>query len=156
MGAQLRLLRWFSSHNFYHVSKSSTYVANGSTFKIEYGSGPVSGFYSKNTVNIGGVSITDYTFAEVTNVSGLGISYSLEKNLTESAAWLDVPLPCSILWTEFVLQWKVWWMLARSPSSPSTLEIKIDGNIDHRWCQQRAQHGRLRVNELGEHQLLAS
>ena len=75
-------------------------------------------------MNIGGVSIADYTFAEVTNVSGLGISYSLEKILTESAAWLDVPLPCSILWTEFVLQWKVWWMLARSPSSPSTLEIK--------------------------------
>ena len=32
-----------------------------------------------DTVNIGGVSIADYTFAEVTNVSGLGISYSLEK-----------------------------------------------------------------------------
>ena len=63
-------------------------------------------FYSKDTVNIGGVSITDYTSAEVINVSELGISYSLE-NLTESAAWLDVPLPCSILWTEFVLQWKV-------------------------------------------------
>ena len=30
-------------------------------------------------MNIGGVSITDYTFAEVTNVSELGISYSLEK-----------------------------------------------------------------------------
>ena len=70
---------WFSSHNFYHESKSSTYVANGSTFKIEYGSGPVSGFYSKDTVNIGGVSIADYTFAEVTDVSGLGISYSLGK-----------------------------------------------------------------------------
>merc|ERR1719240_2502484 len=67
------------SHNFYHESKSSTYVANGSTFKIEYGSGPVSGFYSKDTVNIGGVSIADYTFAEVTDVSGLGISYSLGK-----------------------------------------------------------------------------
>ena len=79
MGAQLRWLRWVSSHNFYHESKSSTYVANGSTFKIEYDSGPASGFYSKDTVNIGGVSITDYFFAEVTNVSELGISYSLEK-----------------------------------------------------------------------------
>ena len=57
---------------FLPQSKSSTYVANGSTFKIEYGSEPVSGFYSKDTVNIGGVSITDYTFAEVTNVSELG------------------------------------------------------------------------------------
>ena len=57
---------------FLPQSKSSTYVANGSTFKIEYGSEPVSGFYSKDTVNIGGVSITDYTVAEVTNVSELG------------------------------------------------------------------------------------
>ena len=45
-------------------------------------------------------------FAEMTNVSGLGISYSLE-NLTESAAWLYDPLPRSILWTELILQWKV-------------------------------------------------
>ena len=36
-------------------------------------------FLLQDTVNIGGVSIADYTFAEVTNVSGLGISYSLEK-----------------------------------------------------------------------------
>ena len=79
MGAPLRLLRWFSSLNFYHESKSSTYVANGSTFKIEYGSGPVSDFYSEDIVNSDGVSIADYTFAEVTNVSGLGFSYSLGK-----------------------------------------------------------------------------
>ena len=59
-------------------------------FKIEHDSGPVSGFYSKDTMNIGGcVSITDYTLTEVIDVSGLGISCSLE-NLTESAAWLDV------------------------------------------------------------------
>ena len=102
--------------------------------QIEYDSGQC----QEDTVNIGGVSIADYTFAEVTNVSRLGISYSLGK-FAESAAWLDVPLPCSILWTEFVLQWKVWWMLAQSPSSPSTLEIKSI-KVDHRWCQQRALH----------------
>ena len=79
MGAQLRLLRWYSSHNFYHNCTSNTYVANDSTFRIEYGSGPVSGFYSEDTVNSDGVSIADYTFAEVTNVSGLGFSYSLGK-----------------------------------------------------------------------------
>ena len=80
MGAQLRLLPWYySSHNFYHSCKSNTYVANDSTFRFEYGSGPVSGFYSEVTVNSDGVSIANYTFAKVTNVSGLGFSYSLEK-----------------------------------------------------------------------------
>ena len=33
--------------------QSNTYVANDSTFRIEYGSGPVSGFYSEDTVNWG-------------------------------------------------------------------------------------------------------
>ena len=42
---------------------------NGSIFKTKYGSGTVSDFYSKNTLNIGRMSITDYTFADVTDVS---------------------------------------------------------------------------------------
>merc|ERR1719197_2248088 len=62
----------FSSHHYYDSSKSSSYVANGSTFNIQYGSGPVSGFYSRDTVTIGDVAITDYTFAEVDNTKGLG------------------------------------------------------------------------------------
>ena len=45
--------------------------------RIEYGSGPVSSFYSEDTVNGVGVSIANYTFTEVTKVSGLGCSYSL-------------------------------------------------------------------------------
>ena len=82
MGAQLRLLRWYSSHNFYHNYKSNTYVANDSTFRIGYGSGPVSGFYSEDTVNTVGVSIADYTFAEGTTVSGLGFR-TLWRNFDE-------------------------------------------------------------------------
>ena len=34
-------------------------------------------------MNSDGVSITDYNFAEVTNVSGLGYSYSLGGNFDE-------------------------------------------------------------------------
>ena len=44
--------------------------ANESIFKFKYGSGTVSDFYSKNTMNIGGMSMTDCTFAEVSDVSG--------------------------------------------------------------------------------------
>jgi len=63
---------WFSLHKHYDDSKSSTYVKNGSVFKIQYGSGPVSGFYSKDTITMGDVVISDYTFAEVDNTKGLG------------------------------------------------------------------------------------
>lgn len=63
---------WSSKHPAYDHSKSSTYVKNGSTFKIEYGSGPVSGIYSKDNINMGGNEIAAYTFAEVDNTKGLG------------------------------------------------------------------------------------
>merc|ERR1711907_25863 len=66
-----------SSHKYYDHSKSSTYVANGTVFNIQYGSGPVSGVYSADTISIGGIDITDYTFAEADNVKGLGPAYSV-------------------------------------------------------------------------------
>jgi len=66
-------------HQMYDHSKSSSYVANGTKFNIAYGSGPVAGFYSKDTVVIGDVPIKDYNFAEVNNVKGLGLMWMLGK-----------------------------------------------------------------------------
>jgi len=70
---------FLSSHKIYEHDKSSTYVANGTVFKIQYGSGPVSGFYSADTVAVAGVSIPKYTFAEVNDTKGLGIGYTIGK-----------------------------------------------------------------------------
>jgi len=64
-------------HYHYDDSKSSTYVKNGTKFAIQYGSGPVSGYYSADTVNVGGVDLADYTFAEVDDTSGLGPAWYL-------------------------------------------------------------------------------
>jgi len=66
-----------SKHKIYEHSKSSTYEANGTTFAIQYGSGPVSGFYSRDTVSVVGVTVADYLFAEVNDTKGLGIGYSI-------------------------------------------------------------------------------
>jgi len=66
----------------YKSSASSTYVANGTVFKIQYGSGPVSGIWSEDTVTMGGLPIKSQTFAEVEDASGLGmggLSYALGK-----------------------------------------------------------------------------
>lgn len=70
---------WSSKHPAYEHSKSSSYVANGSDFNIQYGSGPVSGFYSQDTVHAGGVDILGYTFAEVNNTKGLGAAWKAGK-----------------------------------------------------------------------------
>jgi len=67
---------FLTSHNLYHSKKSSTHKANGTKFNIEYGSGPVAGFYSTDSMTIGNVKTDDYLFAEVTDVSGLGLGYN--------------------------------------------------------------------------------
>jgi len=68
---------FLSPHKHYDDTKSSTYVKNGSVFKIQYGNGPVSGFYSDDTIHIGDVDIPDYTFAEVDNTKGLGPAWAV-------------------------------------------------------------------------------
>ena len=66
-------------HHKYNPAKSSTYTPNGTAWDILYGSGPVSGFLSADTVTVGGVSVPAATFAEVDNATGLGLAYSVGK-----------------------------------------------------------------------------
>jgi hypothetical protein len=63
----------------YDHSKSSTYIANGTEFKIEYGSGPVAGFFSQDSVEVGSATVRNVLFAEVTDVSGLGLAFKVGK-----------------------------------------------------------------------------
>jgi hypothetical protein len=66
-------------HAKYDASKSSTYIANGTTFDIEYGSGPVSGYQSVDNMNMGSLVVNQQEFAEVTNAEGLGAAYKMGK-----------------------------------------------------------------------------
>jgi len=68
-----------SHHKMYDHSKSSSYQANGTKFNIAYGSGPVAGFYSEDTVTMGDVPVPKYKFAEVNNVKGLGPMWLMGK-----------------------------------------------------------------------------
>jgi C1A family cysteine protease len=63
----------------YQSSKSSTYVANGTEFKIMYGSGPVSGIWSEDSFSIAGITAEKQLFAEVENAGGLGLAYGIGK-----------------------------------------------------------------------------
>jgi hypothetical protein len=66
-------------HKRYTSSASSSYIANGTSFNIRYGSGPVSGFQSVDDLNIGGLIVKNQEFAEVTDAKGLGLGYLIGK-----------------------------------------------------------------------------
>lgn len=66
------------SKRLYDPARSSTYEADGSSFSILYGSGPVSGHYSYDTINIGGYQAPRFAFGEAEVVSGLGRMYQLD------------------------------------------------------------------------------
>jgi len=70
---------FLTKHALYDHSKSSTYKPNGTAFAIQYGSGPVSGYYSRDTFSVDKMSVPDYLFAEVNTTKGLGIAYYLAK-----------------------------------------------------------------------------
>lgn len=63
----------------YDSSQSVTYVANGTDFAIQYGSGPVSGYWSHDDLLMGGALVKQQQFAEVTDASGLGAAFQAGK-----------------------------------------------------------------------------
>jgi saccharopepsin len=56
-------------HSRYSSKNSSTYVADGADFEIQYGSGGVKGFQSKDVVTMGDAHAT-MSFGEIKNTSG--------------------------------------------------------------------------------------
>ena len=63
-------------HDKYDSSASSTYMANGTTFKIQYGSGAVAGFLSADNLGVAGVTVQKQTFAEVTTEPFLPFAFA--------------------------------------------------------------------------------
>merc|ERR1712178_397658 len=55
--------------NKYRSGNSSTSEENGDEIVIQYGSGNIKGFFSKDTLNIAGVDVTGVDFGEVTKLS---------------------------------------------------------------------------------------
>lgn len=69
----------FTRHRTYDHTKSTSYHKNGTVFQIMYGSGPVSGVFSRDDVQLGSIALKNYNFAEVDNTAGLGIGYYIGK-----------------------------------------------------------------------------
>lgn len=54
-------------HNKYHSEASSSYKDDGREFAIQYGSGALTGFLSRDVLHIGGLEIENQIFAEAVN-----------------------------------------------------------------------------------------
>eukprot|EP00397_Hematodinium_sp_SG-2012_P015412 GEMP01015692.1.p1 GENE.GEMP01015692.1~~GEMP01015692.1.p1 ORF type:complete len:389 (+),score=93.21 GEMP01015692.1:72-1238(+) len=61
----------------YVSAQSSSYKANGTKFEIQYGSGPVSGFLSVDDLHFTDSKVPAVTFAEIVDVTGLGVAYTM-------------------------------------------------------------------------------
>ncbi|PIA60664.1 hypothetical protein AQUCO_00300292v1 [Aquilegia coerulea] len=53
-------------HSRYKSSKSSTYIKNGKSCAIQYGSGSISGFFSEDNVQVADLVVKDQVFIEAT------------------------------------------------------------------------------------------
>ena len=58
-------------HNRYDSSRSSSYEEDGREFSIEYGSGSLTGFFSKDVLELGGLKVPGQVFAEAVNEPSL-------------------------------------------------------------------------------------
>ncbi|KAL4969512.1 aspartic peptidase domain-containing protein [Aspergillus stella-maris] len=62
-------------HQKFDSSSSSTFKKNGTEFAIKYGSGSLSGFVSKDNLEIGDLKVKGQDFAEATSEPGLAFAF---------------------------------------------------------------------------------
>jgi saccharopepsin len=62
-------------HTKFDSSASSTYKPNGTSFSIQYGSGSMEGFVSRDNLRIGDLTITNQLFAEAVKEPGLAFAF---------------------------------------------------------------------------------
>jgi hypothetical protein len=71
---------FFGKKSKYDHSSSQSYEEDGADFEIMYGSGSVSGYWSKDEVTIADdIAIDGQRFAEIADAGGLGMAYSFGK-----------------------------------------------------------------------------
>merc|ERR1711939_696490 len=112
----------------YDSSKSSTYVKNGQSFALRYGTGSCKGFLSTDATGIGGLTIKNFTFGEVTteaaDVFGQAPFDGILGMGPPKAAIDHVPMPMAQMVAQKLIDHNVFsFYLASNESTGSTLVL---------------------------------
>ncbi|XP_075227799.1 lysosomal aspartic protease-like [Lycorma delicatula] len=62
------------NHEKYDSTRSSTYIPNNKPFEMNISGQSMAGFFSTDTLHIGHISVTNHTFAEITQLPNLFLS----------------------------------------------------------------------------------
>ncbi|XP_036345135.1 lysosomal aspartic protease-like [Rhagoletis pomonella] len=120
-------------HSQYDSSASSTYVANGESFSIQYGSGSLSGFLSQDTVSVAGLTIQNQVFAEAIQEPGTSFVNSNFDGIMgmafQSIAVDNVVPPFYNIWNQGLVNNDVFsFYLAREGTSDQGGEMILGGS----------------------------
>eukprot|EP00929_Paragymnodinium_shiwhaense_P028465 TRINITY_DN1648_c0_g1_i4.p1 TRINITY_DN1648_c0_g1~~TRINITY_DN1648_c0_g1_i4.p1 ORF type:complete len:383 (+),score=107.62 TRINITY_DN1648_c0_g1_i4:62-1210(+) len=112
----------------YDQSKSSTYVKDGQAFQIQYGTGSCNGFIGKDSLTLGGLTVTGASFAQISHEAAdvFGQApFDGILGLGPAAAAVDkVPLPMKLLVDQGKIQHNVFaFYLSSGGKSGSTLSL---------------------------------
>lgn len=112
----------------YDSSGSSSYAQNGQSFTLQYGTGNCQGFLSKDNIQAGGLTITNFTFGEVTteaaDVFGQAPFDGILGMGPPAAAVDKTPMPMDMLVQQGKLQHNMFaFYLASAGKAGSTLTL---------------------------------
>merc|ERR1712194_187848 len=112
----------------YDATKSTTYAKDGQSFALQYGTGSCTGFISQDSVGIGGQTITNFKFGEVTkeaaDVFGAAPFDGILGMGPAKAAVDKVPMPMDQLVKQGKVQHNIFaFYLASGGKSGSTLTL---------------------------------
>lgn len=120
-------------HHRYNSSKSSTYIPNGKPAGMLYGRGDMLGYFSTDTVRIGGLSIRNQTFVEAVQEPGNSFNHKHFDGILGMAykvfASDQVAPPFYNMWSQHLISKDIFsFYLARNGSSQQGGELILGGS----------------------------